>query len=104
MSAFHILARSAHAFALAALAFGTTACGGGDEGESITDIAEEVGCESPNPASTEELYVQEAVDCADGGRVLTFASNEARDSFVEIAEGFGGSYETGDRYAVEAPD
>jgi len=79
-------------------------CGGSDEPANITDIAEQVGCENPSPASTEELYVREAVDCADGSRVLTFASNEARDNFVEIAEEFGGVYETGDRYAVEAPD
>ena len=34
--------------------------------------------------------------------VLTFAHNQARDDFVEIAEGFGGVYETGDNYVVEA--
>jgi hypothetical protein len=81
------------------------ACGNDDaEPETITEIAEQVGCEDPQPASTEELYVQDAVECADGSRLLTFASNAARDDFVEIAEHFGGSYETGDRYAVEAPD
>ena len=77
--------------------------GGGTEVQDINEIAESVGCESPTPAPTEELYVQDAVECADGSRVLTFADNQARDDFVEVAEGFGGVYETGDNYAVESP-
>ena len=63
-----------------------------------------MGCEDPTPNETDELFVREAVDCADGSRVLTFVTNEARDNFLEIAEQFGGVYETGDRYAVEEPD
>jgi hypothetical protein len=91
--------------AVATAALLLAACGGngGTEVQDIEQIAESVGCESPTPASTEELYVQDAVECADGSRVLTFAHNQARDDFVEIAEGFGGMYETGDNYAVEAP-
>ena len=76
---------------------------GDDEPPSIEEIAEQVGCENPTPQDTDELYVVDAVECADGGRVLTFNTNSARDSFIEIAEEFGGTYETGDGYAVEAP-
>jgi hypothetical protein len=91
--------------ALATAALLLAACGGngGTEVQNIEQIAESVGCESPTPAPTEELYVQNAVECADGSRVLTFAHNQARDDFVEIAEGFGGVYETGENYAVESP-
>ena len=91
---------------IAGVALLLAGCGGGDGGTEVQDIeeiAESVGCESPTPALTEELYVQDAVECADGSRVLTFANNQARDDFVEVAEGFGGVYETGDNYAVEAP-
>jgi hypothetical protein len=90
---------------IATVALLMAACGsnGGTEVQDINEIAQSVGCESPTPAPTEELYVQDAVECADGSRVLTFANNQARDDFVEVAEGFGGVYETGDNYAVEAP-
>jgi hypothetical protein len=91
---------------IAAAALLLAACGGGGndtEVQDINQVAEEVGCENPTPEPTDELYVQDAVRCADGSRVLTFADNEARDQFVEVAEGFGGVYETGDNYAVEAP-
>lgn len=82
-----------------ALALALSGCGGDDE----RTPAEQAGCKDPAPAETEELYVQEAYDCADGGRLLTFADNEARDAFVDIAEHFGGQYETGDAWAYEKP-
>jgi hypothetical protein len=81
------------------LAASLTACGGGSE----QSPAEQSGCDSPAASETDELYVQEVFDCSDGGRLLIFADNTARDSFVEIAEGFGGKYTTGDGWAYEQP-
>jgi hypothetical protein len=76
------------------------ACGGGG-GES-EDPLEAAGCENPREVQTDELYVQTAYECASGpDRVLIFADNEARDSFVEIAQSFGFEYEVGDGWAAE---
>ena len=54
--------------ATAALLLAACRGNGGTEVQDINGIAESVGCESPTPAPTEELYVQDAVECADGSR------------------------------------
>jgi hypothetical protein len=40
-------------------------------------------------ALVEELYVQKAFTCPDSTRVLTFATTQARDDYLKVAEGFG---------------
>lgn len=44
------------------------------------------GC---HEVQAKELYVQHAYACDDGTRIVTFASGEARDSYLKVAEGFG---------------
>lgn len=39
--------------------------------------------------STEELFVQRVFECPDGTRVVTFASDQARDDYLKIATHFG---------------
>ncbi len=55
----------------------------------------------------EEWFVEKAGKCQVDGqevRLLTFANNEARDNFREVAEGFGGRYVEGERWLIEVPD
>jgi hypothetical protein len=54
--------------------------GGGSSGPPIAGCA---------VASTEELDVQSLYSCPDGTRVVTFASEQARDDYLKIAEHFG---------------
>lgn len=78
--------------------------GGGGRPPSITEVAKKIGCHSATIEDTNELYVAQAARCADGSRVLTFASNQARDNFRKIAEKVGGVYVAeGDGYLHEAP-
>jgi hypothetical protein len=65
--------------------------------------AVEAGCRNPKAAHTEALYVQDAFACDNGGRLLTFKDNTARDAFVEVAEYFGSTFRVGDRWAYELP-
>jgi hypothetical protein len=81
-------------------------CRGGAEPAKPPDIATvaaRVGCASPTPEPTEEIFVREAVRCADGQRVITFRDNGARDNFRKAAQDFGGVYEEGNGYLVEEP-
>jgi hypothetical protein len=81
-------------------------CRGGAEPAKPPDIATvaaKVGCASPTPEPTEEIFVHEAVRCADGRRVITFGDNDARDNFRKAAQDFGGVYEEGNGYLVEEP-
>ena len=81
------------------------ACSGGSDPDSPKAIADELGCaDTFQPSSTEELGVEAVGECQMSGetiRLLTFATDDARDGFVKVAEGFGGRYVTGPAYAVE---
>jgi hypothetical protein len=59
---------------------------GGRDGAASSASAPISGC---SEATTEELYVQHAYTCPDGTRVLTFATMQARDDYLKVAEGFG---------------
>lgn len=65
---------------------------------ALTVLAVTAGCNNSGPAapvegctlgSTKELYVQVVHDCPDGTRVYQFASDEARDDYLKIANHFG---------------
>lgn len=97
--------RTTAATLLALLAL--SACSGGDSApDSPKALADTLGCSSTYAAdSTEEIGVEAVGTCEVDGydvRLLTFANDEARDNFVQVAEGFGGRYVTGPGYAVEA--
>lgn len=80
--------------------------GDGDKPATPKELAGEIGCASTYSAtSTDELGVEAVGTCTVSGsevRLLTFASDEARDTFVEVAKSFGGRYVTGPGYAIEA--
>lgn len=56
-----------------------------DSGTS-SDAPPIAGC---TVGTTEEIYVQTIHNCPDGTRVLTFASEQARDDYLKIATHFG---------------
>ena len=94
--------------AVLALASG---CGGSSSGSNVVppDVAGAIGCTSTyKDDTTEELFVEAVGTCAFSRegipiRILTFANNEARDNFEEVASGFGGRYFKGDNFLVEVP-
>jgi hypothetical protein len=98
-----------HIYRTAAVLTGATliaGCRGGAEPAKPPDIATDaakVGCASPTPEQTEEIFIREAVRCADGRRLITFGGNDARDNFRKAAQDFGGVYEEGNGYLVEEP-
>src|SRR5687767_8988994 len=99
--------RVAHGIVAVFIAVALVACGDGS-GSAVAQtpraLAEELRCIGFVVAPTEELFVREAGRCAYEGsnvRIITFADNEARDSFVEAASTLGGIYVVGDRWAVE---
>lgn len=61
---------------------------GGDDkaGADAGSAAPTAGC---SETTTEELYVQKAFTCPDGTKVLTFATTQARDDYLKVAEHFG---------------
>lgn len=81
------------------------ACSGGSSPDTPKAVADELGCsDSFHATTTDELGVDAVGECDFSGetvRLLTFATNDARDGFVQIASGFGGRYVTGDKFAVE---
>jgi hypothetical protein len=85
----------------------TPGCGGGSGDSTVVprDVAEEIGCSSSyKDDTTEEFFVEAVGKCTfenEEIRLLTFANNEARDNFEEIARGFGGRYVKGDGFLVE---
>lgn len=77
---------------VAALAFVLAACGDDDEAAAPADLGGELGCDSFEERETEELYVRELFECVRDGEasnVYTFNDAEARDSWRDVAEGFG---------------
>jgi len=84
-----------------------SACGGGGGDATVvpSDVAEEIGCSSSYvDDTTNEIFVESVGECTFNGdeiRLLTFANNEARDNFEEVASGFGGRYVKGDGFLVE---
>ncbi len=98
--------RTTAATLLALLAL--SACSGGDLStpDSPKALADTLGCSSTYAAdTTEEIGVEDVGTCQVDGhavRLLTFANDDARDGFVEIAKGYGSRYVTGPGYAVEA--
>jgi hypothetical protein len=71
-------------------------------------VADQLGCGATYQAdTTDEIYVQAVGTCDyetyGTTRILTFANDAARDSFVTTAEGFGGQYIKGHNYAIEYP-
>lgn len=81
------------------------ACSGGTAPDTPESLADELGCsDSFQNSSADELGVESAGECRVSGetvRLLMFASDQARDQFVAVAQGFGGRYVTGPAYAVE---
>lgn len=82
-----------------------TACGGGgSEGyESAAALADAIGCQGFKD-TTEEMFTDEGGSCTVDGEevsIYTFTDNETRDSYLEVAEGFGGRYLVGDGWLVE---
>ena len=98
------LNRTKLAALLTAIPLTLTACSGGAMNDTSEPTpVEQAGCVGPTLRSTEEMYVVTVYECTAGpARVLTFNTNEARDSFVQIAQEFGGTYTTGDKWAAES--
>lgn len=70
-------------------------------------MADELGCDTFTATTTEELGVREIGTCNLDGkevRLLTFASNDARDTYVKIASEFGGRYVVKDRQVFTSDD
>jgi hypothetical protein len=101
---------------------GLTGCGGGGSSTpkptaapktfaievTPAQVADKLGCGSTFEAdSTDEVYVQAVGTCDyqtyGKTRILTFANDTARDSFVTVAEATGGQYIKGHDYAIEYP-
>lgn len=84
------------------------ACSSGGSVDSPKALAEKIGCaDSYSSGTTEEVGVEAVGQCRVDGkkvRLLTFANNDARDGFVQVAQGFGSRYVTGDKFAVECND
>jgi hypothetical protein len=71
-------------------------------------VADELGCgDTYQDDTTDEFFVQAVGTCDyetyGTTRILTFADDRARDSFVTTAEGFGGQYIKEHDYAIEYP-
>jgi hypothetical protein len=58
----------------------------GGSGGADVDGPPLAGC---HEVEAKELYVQHAYVCDDGTRIVTFATGEARDNYLKVAEGFG---------------
>ena len=94
--------------AFASLLLLLAACGGsGPSVGSVEEAADLIGC-SDVERDDEMLFVTEGAVCdRDGERVwvMYFASNEARDNYVEVGEQMGGLMLVGDHFVVDAkPD
>ena len=79
--------------------------GGAASVTSAADVADVIGCSTSSPYSTEELFVTDAAKCDVNGEEVTayyFSTNDARDSYLEIAGQFGGQYLVGENFLVEA--
>ena len=79
--------------------------GGATSVTSAADVAEAIGCSTSSPYSTEELFVTDAAKCDIHSEEVTayyFSTNDARDSYLEIAGQFGGQYLVGENFLVEA--
>ena len=83
-------------------------CGGEGDADSVSsgqDVADLVGC-TGFANDSEEMFVTEGGSCDLEGEdlgVYYFGDQDARDSYVETASGFGGVYLVGDGWAVEGP-
>lgn len=82
-----------------------TACGGDNTPPSPGVLATKIGCTDveASTGSQMELGAREEVTCSLGDErltILTYASNEPRDTAQEIAANFGGITVLGDRFAV----
>jgi hypothetical protein len=69
-------------------------------------LVDKIHCTGFDDSST-ELYVKEGGDCTLGSATLsvdTFVDNKARDSYLKIAQEFGGSYCEGDQWEIHGED
>jgi hypothetical protein len=88
---------------LVALALAGCSSGGGSGGDGATTAASlgaKLGCTVQESEGDNQLFTREDVTCSYSGEtvnIVTFASDEAKASYLEAAGGFGGIY-------VEGPD
>lgn len=106
-----MLTRALAATATATAVFVVAGCGGGGDagsGSGVSsgqDVADLVGC-TGFANDSEEMFVTEGGSCDLEGEelgVYYFGDQDARDSYVDTASGFGGVYLVGDGWAVEGP-
>ena len=90
-------------------AMGLTGCSGSSgstsEVTSAASAAALIGCTSSTPSDAAELFVTDQAECSLEGekvRVFYFSTNDARNSFLELAGQFGGQYLEGENFLVEA--
>lgn len=106
------MTKRAYAALIATLAL--AACGGGggesssegsskSEPMSATSLAGKVGC-TDYTSDSEEMYVKEGGTCttSDGEsvQIATFSDAKAQDDYMKVATSFGGTWVTGDLWAV----
>ena len=91
------------ALLLVAACSGSNSSGGSSGGTVTPDsVAGKLGC-SASAESTEELYVRELGTCSFNGadvKLYTFKDNTARDSWLKVASGFGGTFDVIDRAVI----
>jgi hypothetical protein len=82
-------------------------CSAGHSGQGTTavrdlhDLATKLGCTFVEDTDEHELYTSDEGSCGDLTLYL-FAGARQRDSWLSIAQGFGGSYLVGSTWVVSA--
>ena len=68
------------------------------------DVGQRIGCEGFHEVEATEIYSEGAGECKVDGhdvKVVTFSTNEARDSYVELGRANGARYVVGEGFAIE---
>jgi hypothetical protein len=83
---------------LAIVALVLTACGSSDgTPPSATDLASDLGCTFHD--TSDELFIKQGGPCGTV-TVYTFSGDDTRDSWLKVAENFGGVYLVGDGWVI----
>lgn len=75
------------------------ACGGTASSDqfSATDLASDLGCHFKD--TSDEMFVEQGGPCGDV-TVYTFSGDDTRDSWLKVAQDFGGRYLVGDGWVI----
>jgi hypothetical protein len=97
----------------AALLLTVAACGGDEKapapsaGHTLASLASAVGCGGLEHDKDPQLFVREQGSCtiaAHQVKLYTFGDTGSRDSWLKVAQGFGGVYVVGERWVVSVDE